>query len=274
MNIRVNILIIVKQIKLHFNIFNFGVSLLSEQIVGRVGDKNVSWRTRTPRRSTSLICSCLASRQILCPTQSHHRLALLYHLTPFNIPVYTCKPELQIADYQKPLLSTPPASMASFRLMFLVAVIAIFHYALPMNAAPASGPVLRLFESWMAKYGFDFKGAGKAERLAVFIDNLNFIKRMNARKRSFKLGLNQFSHLRFKEFKQRFLGLNLESRNTSDDSSGGAGSSSGGRVSVAVSAINASIRPDVDWRNAGAVTPVKDQGACGEALSDSTLNFC
>ena len=115
---------------------------------------------------------------------------------------------------------------------------------------------MRVFESWMAKYGFNFKGQEKAERLAVFIDNMNFVKTMNARRRGFKLGLNKFAHLRFDEFKQKYLGLNLVSRNTSD------GSTSGDRVAVSAATLPA----NVDWRLAGAVTPVKDQGRCGETL--------
>ena len=110
--------------------------------------------------------------------------------------------------------------MATFKLLSLVALFAIFHHARQVDAARGNGRVLRLFESWMAKYGFDFKGQEKAERLAVFIENMHFVKRMNARKQTFKLGLNQFAHLRFDEFKKQFLGLNLNvlSRNTSDSS--------------------------------------------------------
>ena len=151
--------------------------------------------------------------------------------------------------------------MATFKLLSLVALFAIFHHARQVDAARGNGRVLRLFESWMAKYGFDFKGQEKAERLAVFIENMHFVKRMNARKQTFKLGLNQFAHLRFDEFKKQFFGLNLNvlSRNTSD--------SRGDNLKPEV-AVGAAIVPplDVDWRKTGAVTEVKNQGSCGKAF--------
>ena len=141
--------------------------------------------------------------------------------------------------------------MAPLRLLLLITVLGNFHLC-QLEAVHTNGPVLRLFESWMQKYGFNFKGKEKAERFAVFVDNMKFVNAVNAGKRGFKLGLNQFAHLRFDEFKQKYLGLDLSEKLS--------GNSSGSGVAVG---STTTVPLDVDWRSAGAVTPIKNQGQCG-----------
>ena len=142
--------------------------------------------------------------------------------------------------------------MAPLRLLLLIAVLGNFHLC-QLEAVHTNGPVLRLFESWMQKYGFNFKGKEKAERFAVFIDNMKLVNAVNAGKRGFRLGLNQFAHLRFDEFKQKYLGLDLSDKLS--------GNSSGSGVAIGATTT---VPLDVDWRSAGAVTPIKNQGQCGK----------
>lgn len=109
-------------------------------------------------------------------------------------------------------------------------------------------------EQWMAQYGRVYKDAAeKRHRLDVFRANLELIERFNAAgKHKYKLGTNQFADLTNEEFKAIYNRLRPSARKT------GNGSFRYGNTTAVPSSI--------DWRSKGAVTPVKDQGQCGERI--------
>ncbi|KAL2328064.1 hypothetical protein Fmac_021491 [Flemingia macrophylla] len=108
-------------------------------------------------------------------------------------------------------------------------------------------------EQWMIRYGKEYKDPREREkRFRIFKDNVNYIETFNnAANKNYKLGINQFADLTNEEFvaqRNRFKGHMCSSiaRTTSYKYEN-------------VTAVPSSI----DWRQKGAVTPIKDQGQCG-----------
>nr|GMC46669.1 ervatamin-B-like [Ipomoea batatas]GME13407.1 ervatamin-B-like [Ipomoea batatas] len=116
--------------------------------------------------------------------------------------------------------------------------------------------LIQRHEKWMAHHGRSYKDdVEKAKRFKIFNQNLEFVESFNkAGNRSYKLGLNKFSDLSNEEFRSMFLNEDNiffhPSRFPSGNSSIGNGNSFGDS-------------DNLDWREKGAVTEVKDQSQCG-----------
>ncbi|RXH71460.1 hypothetical protein DVH24_018815 [Malus domestica] len=106
------------------------------------------------------------------------------------------------------------------------------------------------YEQWMARYGRVYSDINEEEkRFNIFKENVAFIEYSNNdANKLYKLSVNQFADLTNEEFKasrNRFMGHECSAKTTS------------------FKYENVTAPPTVDWRNKGAVTPVKDQGQCG-----------
>ncbi|KAJ1415785.1 Peptidase C1A, papain C-terminal [Sesbania bispinosa] len=108
-------------------------------------------------------------------------------------------------------------------------------------------------EQWMTRYGREYKDPQEREqRFRIFKENVNYIEASNnAGNKPYKLGTNQFADLTNEEF--------IESRNRFK----GHMCSSIIRTTTFKYQNVTAVPTTVDWRQKGAVTPIKDQGTCG-----------
>ncbi|XP_007048674.2 PREDICTED: senescence-specific cysteine protease SAG39 [Theobroma cacao] len=137
-----------------------------------------------------------------------------------------------------------------------LAIIFIFGTNLVFQATSRTLPIqdsamYERHEQWMAQYGRVYKDSNdKEKRFKIFKENVARIDAFNtANGKPYKLGINQFADLTNEEFtasRNRFKGHMCS--NT-------AASFKYENVTAVPSAM--------DWRQKGAVTPVKDQGQCG-----------
>ncbi|XP_062154714.1 cysteine proteinase mucunain [Alnus glutinosa] len=124
--------------------------------------------------------------------------------------------------------------------------------------------VMGIYNSWLAKHGKAYNDLGEHERrFEIFKDNLRFIDEHNTQKRTYKLGLTRFADLSNEEYRAMFLGTRtdpkrrvMKSKNPSQRYAFRAGEK---------------LPLSVDWRAAGAVNPIKNQGSCGSCWAFSTV---
>lgn len=143
-------------------------------------------------------------------------------------------------------LSIPKLSMLTFLLIF-----AMWAPRTTSRVVPQRVSMLERHEQWMENYGRVYKdNEEKASRFKIFKDNVEFIDAFNeAGTRPYKLGINAFADQTNKEFRASRNGLKVPKECSTITSF----------KYENVTALPSSI----DWRTKGAVTPVKDQGQCG-----------
>lgn len=120
-----------------------------------------------------------------------------------------------------------------------------------------------LYESWIVKHGKNYNAIGEKEkRFEIFKDNLKFIDEHNAETRPYKLGLNRFSDLTNEEYRAMFVGGRLDRKTRLLKNP---------KSERYAFKVGEELPESVDWREKGAVAPVKDQGQCGSCWAFSTV---
>ncbi|GMI90009.1 hypothetical protein like AT3G49340 [Hibiscus trionum] len=108
-------------------------------------------------------------------------------------------------------------------------------------------------KQWMDDFGRKYESnLEKDKRLNIFKENLEYIESFNnAGNRSFKLGLNEFADMTQDEFVAAHTGYKMRDNLTTSES-----------TPFKYEKFS-DVPKSMDWRDKGAVTPVKDQGRCG-----------
>ncbi|XP_022894691.1 low-temperature-induced cysteine proteinase-like isoform X3 [Olea europaea var. sylvestris] len=133
-----------------------------------------------------------------------------------------------------------------------------------------NGPILRshdevmsMYEAWIVKHSKSYNALGEKEkRFQIFKDNLRYIDEHNAKgNQTYKLGLNRFADLTNEEYRSKYLGRKIDANRTFP------------RVKSNRYDLkdDDSLPDSIDWRDKGAVNPIKDQGSCGSCWAFSTI---
>ncbi|KAJ8665127.1 hypothetical protein QAD02_006789 [Eretmocerus hayati] len=103
-------------------------------------------------------------------------------------------------------------------------------------------------------------------RMNIFMENYKMIAEHNAKYEkglvTYELGINQFSDMLPEEFSEKYTGFKVTSETLEDLSNH--------TTATFLAPANVEVPNSVDWREKGAVTPVKNQGECGSCWAFST----
>lgn len=117
-------------------------------------------------------------------------------------------------------------------------------------------PDLRVsFMKWKTTYNKKYSTPREEiHRMSTFVRNYFKIQREKRSGITHDLALNQFADLSAEEFSAKYFGLNPKPRKQSE-----------------LAQTLTDIPSSVDWREKGAVTPVKNQGSCGSCWAFSAI---
>ncbi|CAN6218222.1 unnamed protein product [Urochloa humidicola] len=150
----------------------------------------------------------------------------------------------------------------------LLALLTIFVWACAALAC-ADDPVLERFERWMGRHGRLYGTAvEKQRRLEVYQRNVELVEQFNSMSNvGYKLADTKFADLTNEEFRAKMLGFGPHGRRTRHT----AAPSTTTSVDSGMSEDYSDLPKNVDWREKGAVAPVKNQGECGSCWAFSAV---
>ncbi|KAL6201804.1 hypothetical protein ACLB2K_025517 [Fragaria x ananassa] len=147
-------------------------------------------------------------------------------------------------------------------MIFIFMVLGILASQATSRESYKANSIADKYEQWMAKYGRIYPDSKEKERrFAIFKKNVEFVEKFNSeRNTTCTLSINKFSDMTNEEFLRHQTGFKMPTVSSSTTSS------SEDQLSTKQSGPNnttSDIPARIDWREHGAVTPIKDQGECG-----------
>jgi len=138
------------------------------------------------------------------------------------------------------------------KVILALTILALFSIA---SATSRVESMNTLWGAWKTAHGKRYSSAEEAHRFAIFQHNIVKIAKLNAKNTGVKFAVNHFADLTAAEFKKKYVNGGFSRSKTT-----------GEYLSFPT---NGSLPDSVDWRNKGAVTPVKNQGQCGSCWTFS-----
>ncbi|KAG6531579.1 thiol protease SEN102-like [Zingiber officinale] len=151
--------------------------------------------------------------------------------------------------------------------LLVVVVLLVATEAIPFEDKDLASEesLWNLYERWRSHHTVTRDLDEKKKRFNVFKENVKFIHEFNQRKEvPYKLRLNKFGDMTNQEFRAVYACSKVAHHRSlrgdqREEEGGGSWSSVSG------------VPTSVDWRQKGAVTPIKDQGQCGSCWAFSAV---
>ncbi|KAL5215042.1 hypothetical protein ABZP36_004194 [Zizania latifolia] len=166
--------------------------------------------------------------------------------------------------------------MAAAPIRFTAVVFLLLQLSCCLLASPSNSHGLLMldrFHGWMARHGRSYPSADEKLRLfEVYWSNVEYIEATNRDGGlSYELGENEFTDLTNEEFVARYAGGVIADADADDAViTTLAGDVSEGEDDL-ITKLSVALPSSVDWREKGAVTPVKNQRQCGSCWAFATV---
>ncbi|OMO51738.1 hypothetical protein COLO4_37534 [Corchorus olitorius] len=119
------------------------------------------------------------------------------------------------------------------------------------------------YERWLLRHGRRYQNKDEyTMRIGIYQSNAQFIDHINSQNLSFKLTDNKYADMTNEEFRSIYFGVWGGERFPKERKT---------VVSFKDNICENNLSASIDWRDKGAVTPVKDQGLCGSCWAFSTV---
>ena len=121
--------------------------------------------------------------------------------------------------------------------------------------------MLQKHQQWMVRHGRAYRdNKEQVLRFKIFKDNVAYIEDFNSKHSAYKLSVNKFADQTKEEFIATHTGFRVPSTLRSAQN-----------MKFRYDSVTG-IPSSMDWRQKGAVTPVKAQGQCGKSIVNYKIN--
>jgi cathepsin L len=146
-------------------------------------------------------------------------------------------------------------------------LLALALFATVTSAISFSEVVRQEWSTWQVEHGKEYSSKIEEQfRMKIFMENKKFVEEHNRGahqgQHTYFLKMNHFGDLLHHEFVANMNGYRMDMQNASSLVG-----------STFIEPAGYELPAKVDWRDKGAVTPVKNQGQCGSCWAFSAVSF-